>query len=122
MSFEDIPVAHLCFFADLKLSHEESVGDQTFYFVHAGLRPGVALEDQNAEDLLWISNRDAYQGDNGSFDGRVIVRGHTYHVEVPGTAPYLINVDSGVYLNPQGDPGKGVLTCCDVVSREIWQA
>lgn len=121
-SFEDIPTDHVQFFSNLKLFHEEIAGGMKFFFVHAGIRPGVSLENQTAEDLLWITGwEDEFNKTNG-FGGKTIVRGHTHHFNVPGNDPFIINVDSGVYLNPQGDFGKGVITCCDVVTREFWQA
>ena len=44
------------------------------YFCHAGVRPGVALEDQTEDDLIWI--RDEFhrsQDDHGA----LIIHGHT---------------------------------------------
>jgi len=121
-SFEDLPADHVQFFASLKLFHEEMADGKNFFFVHAGIRPGVSLENQTAEDLLWITDWEDDFIKTSGFEDRIIVRGHSYYFDVPGSSPYLINVDSGVYLNPQGDFGKGVLTCCDVVTREFWQA
>src|SRR3546814_727487 len=45
-----IPPPHLAFLRELKLFHE--AGD--YLFVHAGIKPGRALEDQDPQDLLWI--------------------------------------------------------------------
>ncbi len=42
--------------------------------VHAGLRPGIALEDQKPYDLMWI--RDEFLLHTGSFSKKV-VHGHT---------------------------------------------
>ncbi len=44
---------HLAFIRNLALTHIE--GD--YLFVHAGVRPGVKIEDQKEEDLLWIRKR-----------------------------------------------------------------
>ena len=38
-----------------KLPTKLTCGD--FYFVHAGVRPGVPLDKQKEEDLLWIRRR-----------------------------------------------------------------
>ncbi len=121
-SLYDVPDDHLEFFASLKLFHEEERDKQTYFFVHAGIRPGVLLADQTAGDMLWIRDweEEFIRLPNG-FDGRIVVRGHDHWREVPGTERYLINLDSGVYFNPQAEPGKGVLTCCDVTTRQIWQ-
>lgn len=42
--------------------------------VHAGLNPGVPLEEQTAHDLMWIRNR--FLTHTGSF-GKTVVHGHT---------------------------------------------
>lgn len=47
---EAIPARHQEFLRQLRLTHQ--VGD--YLFVHAGIRPGLPLEDQNASDLMWI--------------------------------------------------------------------
>ena len=64
-----------------------------YFFCHAGIRPGVALESQRREDLLWI--RREFLSSN-RFHGAVIVHGHceTDEVEV---LPNRINVDTGAY-------------------------
>jgi serine/threonine protein phosphatase 1 len=46
-----------------------------YHFVHAGVRPGVALDKQTEDDQLWI--RDQFLNAGDVFDGRVIVHGHT---------------------------------------------
>src|SRR5262249_20977942 len=65
-----LPDDHLRFFRSLKLSYR--AGD--YFFVHAGVRPGVALEGQTESDLIWI--RDEFL--NYPYDfGAVVVHGHT---------------------------------------------
>lgn len=84
-----LPPAHLEFFRGLRLSHIE--GD--YFFVHAGVRPGVALQDQSEQDMLWI--REAFLRDERPFD-RLIIHGHT-----PGEDVYAddrrICLDTGSY-------------------------
>lgn len=65
-----------------------------YFFVHAGVRPGVALADQNPSDLLWI--RDEFLFATYPFE-KIIVHGHT-PVETPELLPRRINVDTGAYL------------------------
>ena len=48
------------------------VGD--YFFSHAGARPGVTLDRQSAEDLMWI--RQPFLNSGTSFE-RVVVHGHT---------------------------------------------
>ncbi len=45
-----LPESHREFLGDLKSSF--TCGD--FFFVHAGVRPGIPLAKQREEDLLWI--------------------------------------------------------------------
>ena len=90
-----LPPAHRAFYQQLDLMRV--VGD--YAFVHAGVRPGVALEDQAERDLLWI--RHEFIRDRGPF-GKVIVHGHTPSEEAQLT-PYRIGIDTGAYAT-------GVLT------------
>lgn len=68
-----------------------SCGD--YYFVHAGVRPGVAFKDQKEEDLLWIRQDFLlYEGELEKF----VVHGHT-PVKEPEIHPNRINLDTGAY-------------------------
>ena len=70
-----VPIAHIEFMAHLPLTHE--AGD--CLFVHAGIRPGVALSDQDPEDLIWIRQEFlTSQVDHGP----LVVHGHTPTEEV----------------------------------------
>ncbi|HUZ71778.1 MAG TPA: metallophosphoesterase family protein [Stellaceae bacterium] len=91
-----LPRAHCDFLRGLALLHEE--GD--YAFVHAGVKPGVALERQQAEDLLWI--REPFLESRAGF-GRVIVHGHTI-TPVPDVRPNRIGIDTGAFMS-------GRLTC-----------
>lgn len=84
-----MPAEHLGFLRDLQSSF--SIGD--YYFVHAGVRPGVALEAQRDEDLLWI--RDEFLNSSADF-GKYIVHGHTPVAE-PEIHPNRVNIDTGAY-------------------------
>lgn len=74
-----------------------TVGD--YLFVHAGVRPGVPLDQQTHRDLMWI--RHDFLESEQDF-GKVVVHGHT-----PSDRPELmanrIGIDTGVYYS-------GVLT------------
>jgi serine/threonine protein phosphatase 1 len=91
-----IPEEHLRFLGSLKLS--VSLGD--YFLCHAGVRPGIALEDQSAEDLLWI--RDEFLNSKMNF-GKVVVHGHT-PIDAPDVLPTRINIDTGAFAT-------GRLTC-----------
>jgi len=91
-----LPRAHRDFLNGLALLHEE--GD--YAFVHAGVKPGVALDQQQADDLLWI--RDPFLESRAEF-GRVVVHGHTI-TPVPDVRPNRIGIDTGAFAT-------GRLTC-----------
>ena len=85
-----LPAAHLSFLQDLKLFC--TAGD--YVFVHAGVRPGVPLDDQDEHDLLWI--RRSFMEGPRAFDGEIVVHGHTPAAE-PALGPGRIGVDTGAY-------------------------
>lgn len=97
-----IPIHQRRFFNSLRLRFV--CGD--FFFVHAGVRPGVSLANQKEEDLLWI--REEFLASEEKF-GKYIVHGHT-PVREPDIRPNRINIDTGAYatgnltlLTMQGD-------------------
>jgi serine/threonine protein phosphatase 1 len=91
-----VPAAHFDFFAALRTS--VTVGK--YFICHAGVRPGVPLEQQTEEDLLWI--RDPFLTSRIDFD-KIVVHGHTRAAE-PEVLPNRINVDTGAFMT-------GRLTC-----------
>ncbi|HLO78313.1 MAG TPA: serine/threonine protein phosphatase, partial [Magnetospirillum sp.] len=98
-----LPPAHLRFLARLPLLHRE--GD--YVFAHAGTRPGVALEDQDPADLLWIRDDFLYASTPSPF---VTVHGHTT-CPTPEIRPHRIGVDTGAYYS--GNLTALVLEGCD---------
>jgi serine/threonine protein phosphatase 1 len=91
-----LPDTHHDFLARLELSF--SYGD--YFFVHAGVRPGIPLAKQHEEDLLWI--REDFLLHEDAFEKR-IVHGHTPVME-PDVRPHRINIDTGAYAT-------GRMTC-----------
>ncbi len=91
-----VPDAHRAFLNDTV--HAVTYGD--YYFVHAGVRPGVALASQTPEDQMWI--RDAFLFYPKGM-GKMIVHGHTIHSQ-PDIRPNRIGIDTGAYAS-------GCLTC-----------
>jgi serine/threonine protein phosphatase 1 len=91
-----IPEEHLQFVSSLK----SSASSRCFFLCHAGVRPGIPLERQSAEDLLWI--RDEFLTSKMDF-GKRVVHGHT-PVDWPEVLPNRINIDTGAYAT-------GRLTC-----------
>jgi serine/threonine protein phosphatase 1 len=90
------PASHLNFYENCQLHYTE--GD--YYFVHAGIRPGIALDKQRFEDQLWI--RDPFTSSTRDH-GAVIVHGHSIS-EQAELLPNRIGLDTGAYYS-------GVLTC-----------
>ncbi len=79
---------------------------EDFFFVHAGVRPGIPLDQQNEDDLLWI--REDFLQYGGDF-GKIVVHGHT-PVPQPEVCANRINIDTGAYAT-------GRLTCL-VIERD----
>ncbi|WP_274630021.1 metallophosphoesterase family protein [Arvimicrobium flavum] len=98
-----LPHGHIGFLLDLDYSAR--FGD--FFFCHAGIRPGVALERQTPEDLIWI--RDEFL-DYPHLHPKVIVHGHT-PCDAPETLPNRVNIDTGCYRT-------GVLTALAIEGAE----
>jgi diadenosine tetraphosphatase ApaH/serine/threonine PP2A family protein phosphatase len=91
-----LPRTHREFLRSLTLSL--TVGK--YFLCHAGVRPGILLEDQMAADLLWI--REPFLESRVDF-GKIIVHGHS-PVEEPEVLPNRINIDTGAFMT-------GRLTC-----------
>ena len=85
-----VPRSHLEFIGALRTSF--SVG--RYFLCHAGIRPGVALESQSVDDLLWI--RGPFLSSRADF-GKIVVHGHT-PAEEPEVLANRINVDTGAYI------------------------
>jgi serine/threonine protein phosphatase 1 len=103
--YKAMPDAHLKFLGQLQTSF--TCGD--YFFVHAGVRPGVAFAEQQEKDLLWI--RDEFLQYADGF-GKIIVHGHT-PVTQADIRPNRINIDTGAYAT-------GLLTCLILEADKKW--
>jgi len=93
---ELVPASHLDFLERLSLQHQEG----GYLFVHAGIRPGVPLEQQSREDMLRIRQPFLYtERDLGA----VVVHGHT-PVKDPQVRHNRIAIDTGAVFG-------GLMTC-----------
>lgn len=101
---EILPSEHLRFLSELRPYF--TCGD--FFFVHAGLRPNVPLDQQRDEDLFWIKQE--FLEFKGSF-GKIVVHGHTPVME-PDVRNNRINIDTGAFAT-------GRLTCL-VLEKNCW--
>jgi len=93
---DGLPAAHIAFLRDLKRTHRE--GD--YLFVHAGIRPGVALAAQALDDLVGI--RQPFLTSEQPM-GFVVVHGHSASPAVTRTE-HRIGLDTGAGMG-------GKLTC-----------
>jgi serine/threonine protein phosphatase 1 len=91
-----VPRRHVELMRSLPLTHVE--GD--YLFVHAGIRPGVPLERQERDDLLWIRDEFLQSPED---HGKIVVHGHTIS-EAPDQQPNRIGIDTGAFHT-------GRLTC-----------
>ena len=102
------------------------IGQQEYIFCHAGLLPGVPVEQQSEQSLLWIRD-EFYYYYNGTAE---VVVGHTptpYLGKLPGSpnqdsylpvrmANKITMLDTGSFLP------KGRITCMDILSGDFWQS
>ena len=100
-----VPKDHIRFMRNL----EDWVQIGDYLFVHAGLRPGVALDDQSRTDVRWI-RRDFT--DSQQNHGLMVVHGHTI-TEAVDAHPNRIGIDTGAYAS-------GKLTAIGVEGSERW--
>jgi Calcineurin-like phosphoesterase len=80
-----------------------------YLFVHAGIRPGVSIDEQLQTDLRWI--REPFLLDDTDH-GCVVVHGHTISDEVE-ERPNRIGIDTGAYRS-------GILTALAVEGDQRW--
>jgi serine/threonine protein phosphatase 1 len=88
---EKLPERHLTFLRGLRPYHVE--GD--YLFVHAGIRPGVPVDEQSSQDLLWIREEFLYSKED---HGCCVVHGHTI-VSEPEFRANRIGIDTGAYFS-----------------------
>ena len=127
----------IAFVDTLPLSYRMMIDGKDYFFCHAGVKPGVLLEDQKPESLLWIRDEfiNNYDGDT------IIVVGHTPLVmlkpegslemwrrdyqdilNVKNVKPQwrrngkILMMDTGSYFI------NGCISCMDLKSGKIWQS
>lgn len=82
-----VPQEHLDFLDGNPLTIETD----DLLFVHAGIKPGVPMQNQDPEDLLWI--REGWL-DNTDDHGKLVVHGHTA-LDHPQHHGNRVNLDGG---------------------------
>lgn len=99
-----LPRDHVAFLRELTMQY--SVGG--YVFVHAGIRPGVPLEQQTSHDLMWI--REPFLSSTDRFPA-VVVHGHTPRPE-PVVRANRVGIDTGAVMG-------GALTCAVLESDKL---
>lgn len=100
-----IPAEDIAFMQDM----EDMIRVGDYLFVHAGIRPGVPLEQQRSGDLRWI--REPFTSATEDL-GLTVVYGHTIYRQVE-LAPSRIGLDTGAYAS-------GRLTALGLEGTSRW--
>jgi serine/threonine protein phosphatase 1 len=102
---DEVPEEDRAFLAGLPLSHLAGA----CLFVHAGIQPGVPIEDQDPADLMWI--RDTFLFDTRDH-GVLVVHGHTPVAAVEHHGNRLA-IDTGAGWD-------GPVSAVAIEGREAW--
>lgn len=102
---EAVPQSHLDFLQDRPAWHRRG----EVVFVHAGIRPGIAMEAQQETDLVWIR---AGFLDDPRDHGFLVLHGHT---ALDRATHYgnRVNIDSSAAYG-------GPLTAVVIEGRDVW--
>jgi serine/threonine protein phosphatase 1 len=100
-----VPAAHRTFLE----SFADTFRFGDYLFVHAGIRPGLGIEEQAGKDLRWI--REPFLSDSKEH-GCMVVHGHTI-VEKVDERRNRIGIDTGAYRT-------GILTALAVEEAQRW--
>jgi len=104
---EFIPASHLEFFGGLRNSYLRP----PYLFVHAGVKPGLPLDEQTDEDLLWIRHDFIFHPHQ--LDATVVF-GHTPMRTVMVDLPWKLGIDTGLVYG-------GKLTCLELAEGVVYQ-
>ena len=88
---QTIPPPHLVFLRSLALNHRAG----GYLFVHAGVRPGLPIDAQTRQDMLWI--REPFLSATMPHEA-VVVHGHTPEAPFPVLRNNRIGLDTGAVL------------------------
>ncbi len=103
-----MPESHLEFYSTLRPYY---ITDD-YIFVHAGLRPGIPLDRQDPDDMLWMR----HEFIKSTYDfGKIVVFGHTtISFSTPLIDKRKIGLDTGAVYG-------GKLTCVELPETKIYQ-
>jgi len=100
-----IPPEHMAFYRSLR-PYMELEG---YYVVHAGFRPGIAVEGQSLDDMLWI--REPFISSDYNF-GKKVIFGHTPFAR-PLREVTKIGIDTGAVFGNR-------LTCIELPEERFY--
>ena len=86
-----VPQKHRQFLEELPITFR--IGE--YFFVHAGVRPGIPLEEQSDQDLLWIRDPFLTEGPKLPY---LVIHGHTPVQELE-FGPGRIGIDTGAFFS-----------------------
>jgi serine/threonine protein phosphatase 1 len=101
----NVPRDHVDFLDDF----EDMIEAGDYVFVHAGIKPKVALANQKPEDLRWI--REEFLSWRQPHE-KIVIHGHTIMLEVD-EHPNRIGIDTGAY-------NSGRLTAIGLEGTQRW--
>jgi serine/threonine protein phosphatase 1 len=99
-----MPPAHVAFLKE----GGDTIRFGDYLLVHAGIRPGVAIEDQQPHDLRWI--RQPFLSDEHNH-GCLVIHGHTV-TDVVDRRTNRVGIDTGAYRS-------GILTAAVVEGNAL---
>jgi serine/threonine protein phosphatase 1 len=100
-----VPEHHINFLRGFQDSYR--AGD--YLFVHAGIRPGIDMADQDPVDLRWIRREFIESTDD---HGMMVIHGHTI-TDAVDEQPNRIGIDTGAYASE-------ILTAIGIEGSERW--
>lgn len=100
-----VPQRHI----DFLKGFEDRVEIGDYVFVHAGLRPGVPIEEQRRGDMRWI--RSTFLDTDWDF-GKLVVHGHSISDDVV-ERPNRLGIDTGAFAT-------GRLTALGLEGADRW--
>jgi serine/threonine protein phosphatase 1 len=81
-----------------------------YLLVHAGIRPGITIDRQDPDDLMWI--KDEFLN-SSAHHGHIVVHGHTAAENGPVFRSNRIGIDTAAYRT-------GILTALGIENNETW--
>ena len=108
---------HLAFLAEARLYY---IDEDNRLFVHGGIEPGLPLEKQKRELLIW--DRSLFEITSGVPGFQEIYIGHTPTIGEDNTRPLNFGDSDNIWRLDTGAGWWGKLTIMDVETKQFWQS